>query len=339
MTRLAATFTPSIMNGATWWTWFLHSTKYAIKLMASFWGAIDKATREDANFGGRDHANGFDKLEPHTPIFWQNGTGGLLNHADFFDTIEQNVRIYCADVQSLDKGLIRLQSGEEIPAQALLCGTGWVPSLQFFTPEQCVELGLPHSRKDDPPDEEALWAQLEAAADKKVLASFPSLANPPPHYHKPVTQTPYRLYKHIAPLHDAASPDGDRSTAFVGHICVGNYFHGVECQAMWATAYLDGSLALPRLRARQEDVALFTTWCRRRYLNNGEKGNWMTFELVGYTDRLLEQLGLKSHRTGWFWDLFDPCMARDLVGVKDEYVRQYGCDGVEAAGAKMDAGE
>ena len=67
MTRLAATFTPSIMNDQTWWTWFLHSSKYGIKLMSSFWASVDKATRVDANFSGRDHAKGFDKLEPHTP--------------------------------------------------------------------------------------------------------------------------------------------------------------------------------------------------------------------------------------------------------------------------------
>ncbi|MCJ1381095.1 monooxygenase [Xylographa soralifera] len=334
MTRLAATFTPSIVNDQTWWTWFLHSTTYGIRLMNSFWAMVDKATRVDANFSGRDHAKGFDKLEPHTPIFWQNGTGGLLNHADFFDTIEQNVRIYCADIQSLDKGLVRLKNGEEIPAQALLCGTGWVPSLQFFTPEQCTELGLPHPRKDEPSDEAAHWAQLEAAADKKVLAFFPSLANPTPHYHKPVTKTPYRLYKHIAPLHDADSPDGDHSIAFVGHVCVGNYFRGVECQAMWATAYLDGSLVLPSSKEQEEEVALFTTWCRRRYLNNGEQGNWLTFELVGYTDQLLEHLGLQSHRKGWFRNWFEPCMAKDLVGLKEEYVKKYGCDGVETVETK-----
>ena len=201
-----------------------------------------------------------------------------------------------------------------------------MPSLQFLSRDLCIELGLPYSLVDHPSDERKLWSQLETAADGKVLASYPQLANPPPHYHKPVALTPYRLYKHIAPVNDLDNTPDGRSIVFIGHICVGNYFRAVECQAMWATAFLDGKLALPSVEERREEVALFTAWCRRRYLNNGERGNWMTFELVGYTDRLLEQLGLSSHRKGWFRDLFEPCVARDLVGLKEEYVGKYGRD-------------
>ena len=97
----------------------------------------------------------------------------------------------------------------------------------------------------------------------------------------------------------------------------------MEAQSIWATAYLDNKLALPEAEKRQEEVALFTAWCRRRYLNNGEQGNWMTFELVGYTDRLLEQLGLKTHRKGWFKDLFEPCRVSDFRGLEEEYKEKY----------------
>ena len=93
---------------------------------------------------------------------------------------------------------------------------------------------------------------------------------------------------------------------------------------MWATAYLDKKLALPDASARQKEVALFTAWCQRRYLTNGEKGNWVTLELVGYTDRLLEQLGLKSHlKASWFRNYFEPCKQSDFKGLKDEYVERY----------------
>lgn len=54
---------------------------------------------------------------------------------------------------------------------------------------------------------------------------------------------------------------------------------------------------------RQEGVTLSTSWCWRRYFNHGENVLWMIFELVGYTDRLLEQLVLKTHLRGWFRDL------------------------------------
>ena len=49
----------------------------------------------------------------------------------------------------------------------------------------------------------------------------------------------------------------------------------------------------------------------------------MTFELVGYTDRLLEQLGLKTHQKGWFKDLFEPCKASDFRGLEEEYKEKY----------------
>ena len=67
MTRLAATLTPSFMNGETWWTWFLHSSRYGVKMMSSFWESVDKETRKEANFEGRESLQGFEKLSPHTP--------------------------------------------------------------------------------------------------------------------------------------------------------------------------------------------------------------------------------------------------------------------------------
>ncbi|KAL8703559.1 MAG: hypothetical protein Q9201_003263 [Fulgogasparrea decipioides] len=319
-TRAAATFTPSPMVEETWWTRFLHSSKIGTSLTRSFWAAIDKDLRKEADYEHRENVGGFQELSPHTPIFWQNGTGGLLNHSDFFSLIAQNVKTYCADISTLDRNLVRVQSGEEIPCDAILCGTGWVPSLQFFSREQKVELGLPHAWSDETPAEQEAWAELEATADETVLSRFPLLADPPPHFHKPVTHTPYRLYNLIAPLFDVET---DRSIVFIGHIIVGNYFLGVEAQSMWATAYLDRKLDLPDAKERRKEVALTTAWCRRRYLTNGEKGIFITFDLVGYTDQLLKQLGLKTHRKKWFKNWFEPCRQSNFRQLKNEYVGKY----------------
>lgn len=251
-------------------------------------------------------------------IFWQNQTGGLLNRPDFWETIAENAQIYEGEILELDKKAIRLHSREEIPTDALLCGTGWSPSLDFFDEDLLAELDLPHnptSLSAKKPDAET-WTQLEGEADRTVLAHFPQLAHPPPHYKKPVERTPYRLYNGMAPLNSD-------SIVFVGHVLVGSYFRAAECQAVWATAYLDKQLSLPLRESRQANIALVTAWCRRRYLSNGEKGNWMVFELIKYTDRLLEEVGLSSHRKGWFADLFVPCVASDLSGLKDEYVQRY----------------
>lgn len=107
---------------------------------------------------------------------------------------------------------------------------------------------------------------------------------------------------------------------------MGDYFPVVQCQSMWATAYLDGKLALPSSQEQQKEVALFAAWNSRRYLSSGDEGNNMTFELVGYCDSLLQDLGLKSHRRGWFKDLFAPFVASNFAGLKDEYSKKYGSD-------------
>lgn len=186
-----------------------------------------------------------------------------------------------------------------------------------FSANLLAELGLPHLLTISLTEEQQKWARLQEEADQKVLTHFPQLGNPSDHYQAPIQSTPYRLYKCIAPLNCD-------SIAFVGHVLVGSYFRAAECQAIWATAYLDKQLAMPSLEERQAEVALFTAWCRWRYLSRGERGNWMVFELISYTDDLLEGVGLSSHRKGWFSDLFVPCVASDLKGLKDEYVRKYG---------------
>ncbi len=205
-----------------------------------------------------------------------------------------------------------------------MCGTGWVPSLQFFSEEQCAELGLPHLPNDS--KEDLRWTELGAEANKKVLSTFPELASPPPHYLKHAVKTPYRLYRNLVPISESGSKDaGDRSIAFIGHIGVGNYFLTVEAQVMWAMVYLDGKLVLPEKGEQERDVATFVSWCRKRYLSSGLEGNNMTFELLGFVDTLLADLRLASHkRKGWFKSWFGTVWARNLKGLKEELVERWG---------------
>ncbi|RDL38616.1 uncharacterized protein BP5553_02956 [Venustampulla echinocandica] len=169
-----------------------------------------------------------------------------------------------------------------------------------------------------------LLMRRSTGKSSKVLATFPQLANPPPHYHKPVKETPYRLYRYIALVSKLITSAEDRLIVFIGQIGVGNYFPIVECQSMWATAYLDRKLETPSWDVQEKNVTLFTAWCRRRYLSGGERGNNMTFELIGYMDGLLEDLGLSSHRKGWIKDLLAPSMTSDFAGLKEEFIQKYG---------------
>ncbi|RAL65893.1 hypothetical protein DID88_005556 [Monilinia fructigena] len=93
-------------------------------MMNAFWGAVDEETGKDADFNGRKGLQGFEKLNPHSSTFWQNATGGLPNQADFFDTIAEHVRIYCADLSNLEKAKLRLHNGDVVLEDAITCGTG-----------------------------------------------------------------------------------------------------------------------------------------------------------------------------------------------------------------------
>ena len=251
-------------------------------------------------------------------LFWQNGTGGLLNRSDFWETVAPNVHIYLDDVLEVHKKLIRLKKGDEIACDVLLCGTGWdAASFDFFEPEHLVQLGLPHLHKYEPSEESKLWARLEQHADPEILEQFPMLANPPEHLHRPSSTTPYRLYNGIGPLKD-------ESIVFIGYSIVTNYFQGVECQAIWATAFLDQNIKLLSLEYKQAEISKMIAYNKRRYLSSGERGNYVAFESNFYLDKLLREVGLSSHLGGWFKNYFIPRTAQDLAGLKDEYLAKYG---------------
>jgi hypothetical protein len=55
----------------------------------------------------------------------------------------------------------------------------------------------------------------------------------------------------------------------------------------------------------------------------------MTFDVIGYTDTLLRDLGLHSNRKGWFKDIFSSVWARDFRGLKAEFMEKYGYNGIE----------
>ena len=321
-TRMLSTLSPSLFNPSSWWSLFLQHTQFGRKQLMGFWDSLHKTVVEAPKFDSRGpeaKQNGFAELKPHTPVFWQNQGAGLVNRADFWDTIAQNVQVHHADIEELTGGAIVLKDGSTVPADAILCGTGWVPSLDFFDQATLAELGIPQPLENYPSDQAEMWNALEKEADTTVLDRFPLLGSPPEHYHTPVKHTPYRLYNGIAPLQD-------KSIAFVGHVLVPNYFRVAECQAIWTTAYLDNKINLPPLEQRRNEVAMFVAWCRRRYLSNGDRGHWMAGEQTRYTDRLFHQIGLSSHRRFWLWDAFFPSSKKDLHRVRAEYMKKFGRD-------------
>jgi len=247
-----------------------------------------------------------------TRSFWYTGPLGLAQHDDFWDALARNVHVYRNDISSMKPHSIVLDDGSEIPVDVLLCGTGWKSDYPFFSKKQAHSLGLPHSPEEDSPEDAKLWKYLLESADQRVLAEFPILGSPPPHRKPEVPTTTMRLYNCIAPLEDL-------SVVFLGRAYLSNSFRTAEAQAIWATAYFDGNVKMPSLEQAQRDVAYMNAFSRRRYPSHGAAGDFLFFELIWYTDKLLGELGLKSHRKGWWADWVEPCLATDFKGVKDEY--------------------
>jgi dimethylaniline monooxygenase (N-oxide forming) len=249
-------------------------------------------------------------------FFWQNGPGGLVHHDDFWDQVAENVQVYRDEIKSLNEKVVRLEGGLEFPCDAILCGTGWHPSIEFFDNQLLIQLGLPHNKKDDPEEDREKWSKLTDEADKEICDMLPMLANPPPAPIKKTSRTPYRLYQGIAPIHDD-------SIVILNHVLTGNKLLAAEVQAIWAVAYFDKHIALPSVEEREKDIARWIVYSRRRYLSNGQLGNAINFDSITYADRLLKELGLSAHNKSWWNQQFEPFWPRDLGRAWVEYLKKY----------------
>ena len=250
----------------------------------------------------------------NSSIFWCTGPVGMIQREDFWDTIARNVLVYRESIAEVRERSILLENGSEVTTDAIFCGTGWLTKYPFLSTQQSVQLGLPHAKNDDPPETARKWELLLQAADKEVIARFPQLANPPACFKRPQTTTTTRLYNCIAPLTDS-------SIVFLGAAYLPNAFRAAEAQAIWATAYLDGNFQLPLQDQAEQEIEYMAAFSNRRYPNHGAAGNYFNMDLVGYTDKLVHDVGLVSHRRRWWWqDFFLPCVASDYSGIKDEYL-------------------
>ena len=242
----------------------------------------------------------------------------MIQHEDFWSTIAGNVSIHRSNIRTMQEKSILLENGSVVLSDVLFCGTGWSQHYPFLSKQQVAEFGLPHDPEEDDKELYQKWTSLLDAADQQVLMQFPALANPPPNLRYPNENTGTRLYNGITPLNDD-------SIAFVGHILLSNSFRNAEAQAIWTTAYFDKKIELPETEQAEKEIAYMNAFSKRRYPTHGATGAYFHFDLVGYTDKLMRDIGLKSHRKGGWWaDLTAPCLASDFKDIKDEYLSKFG---------------
>ena len=298
---------------------WIHSTLPGPTLLQRIWRRINTKAWQEADYDRPDgKENGFHNLKPDTELFWQNDSTGINQRADFFDTIAKKVAVIREDIlQMCDNGIV-LKDGTVVEADTVICATGWKIEHPYYDQTTAATLGLPVDVGSVNCIIEAHWNGLLDGAVKDVHHVLPVLdsqwaktCGDPKSSHTELT--PFRLWKCIVPLHD-------QSIMFVGKLMLGNHFRNAEVQALFACAMLSGILELPPLEDREHDVARTIAWCRKRYPGGkGKLANWFYWDMVPYTDMLLAELGLRSHRKASTWkDLFRPCFADDLADLIDE---------------------
>ncbi|KAF2677010.1 flavin-binding monooxygenase-like protein-like protein [Lentithecium fluviatile CBS 122367] len=311
--RAMASLSVCIFTPESWWTVFLNRTVIGRAFLRTVWGFLQGELYERADYDREDgKENGFKNLKPDTGLFWQNDSSGVTLHPDFFDTFATKVKVYREDFDHIDKEAICLADGTRIETDAIVYATGWKQTTPYLEPETAYTLGLATNLSAENPEKAKKWAALEKVADAKVLHRFPILKDPPPCYKAERKSTPFRLYKSMIPIHD-------HSIAFLGKLMMANHAYCTEVQALFAVAVLDGVLTLPETAVMQEEVALVRAWQERRYPAKGYMGNWFFYDIVPYTDAMLAELRLSSHRTGGMKDFVRPALASNLRGLLAEY--------------------
>ncbi|PQE21196.1 hypothetical protein CJF31_00012137 [Rutstroemia sp. NJR-2017a BVV2] len=129
------------------------------------------------------------------------------------------------------------------------------------------------------------WAHKSPFLAEKQTVEF-GLPHPPEDDPEPTSKI---LYNGIAPLNDG-------SIVFVGHVVLSNAFRSADAQAIWLTAYFDGNAKIPSSEQATKEIAYAKAFSKRRYPAHGATGNYFHLDLVGYTDKLMADVGLESHK-------------------------------------------
>jgi dimethylaniline monooxygenase (N-oxide forming) len=161
-----------------------------------------------------------------------------------------------------------LSNGEILSSDAAVFATGWDYRTTIFDPAETLAVGSTTPLKDEDEETRAYWQVIYAEVDRDVTELLPILAHPPAHFERPVSYTPYRLYRHIVPSQLAA--DDDRSLAFLGLVASVQTSIHAEISALWGISWMEGLLDLPTSKAEMDyDIAKVNAWSARRYLSRG----------------------------------------------------------------------
>ncbi|KAL5361192.1 hypothetical protein BJX96DRAFT_176009 [Aspergillus floccosus] len=304
-TRLMTYLSPSMFNTKTWLGSFFHRTFMGRWLTSAHWDFITYMSEKAAGFG---EAGSIESLKPdlEQSCFWCDSSLGLITITDFWDTLKKgNLNVVRDNVEVAKKGSVLLQSGKEIKCDYVLSATGWGDHFAFLSPELKEELGIPAyggNHDGDDGKKGSFWYAHDKAAEESVAKSIPLLRGGPKqdtwHPDRKPTKRRWRLYNRCIPLDCART--GDRSVAILGQIHTTQTPTIAGIQSLWAISYMLGEIDLPDENTMIKEVSEYLAWVRMRYGSVGERYPYALFDWIGYLDRLLKEMGLKSRRKSNF---------------------------------------
>jgi dimethylaniline monooxygenase (N-oxide forming) len=221
-----------------------------------------------------------------TTQFWSNAGLGLVTLPDFWPTLhDPSLTIRRDVIESIKSKSITFASNERIDTDYLILCTGWGDHFGIFDAEHKAKIGLPAygDNLDAVKDDGGIdWESYYKEADKAVDEQLPFLAKPPKtprtETSDPSQQKRWNLYRRVVPVSMAAK--GDRSLAILGQIHTIQTPLVAEVQSLWAILYLLGEMELPDVNTMAKEVALWNTWTRKRYLNQGQKHTYSLYDFL-----------------------------------------------------------
>ncbi|KAK0644425.1 hypothetical protein B0T16DRAFT_460485 [Cercophora newfieldiana] len=328
-TRMASSFSPSIMNTSGFWYHFLQRSSPGLALTKFYWRVSTYLSSSHANYGANEN---MEKLRPQphdSGMFWGSGGIGIASAPDFWKVLHSgDVTIRKGEIESFSHGnVVNLKDGYSFETDFVIMCTGYDKGYKAFTPELRSQLGL-YYRLDDP---KSRWAEIDTRAAAIVDDKLPFLRESPEPscgWESQPSHGPNRHYRRLIVPELAAN--GDRSILFPGQI------HSVftpltgEVQALWGAAWMLGYVDPPPQDDMELEAATFNAWTRKRYLEQGKKHAYFIYDYLSYIDTLMGDLGLRVRRKSNFVaEQFSPYRPSDYKGLIQEYLRSRGETGEE----------
>ncbi|KAF2151224.1 FAD/NAD(P)-binding domain-containing protein [Myriangium duriaei CBS 260.36] len=315
-TRLLSWFSPSPWgdeDGFSRIRNFLHGTTVGRWIVRGFWHVLSS---DVVQANGYDNNEETAKLKPWNSAFWTASGISIANYKqNVFDMVrEGKIRVHIANVTNLEKNTVHLSTGEIIPADALICATGWrkEPSLSYLN----FSVDIPYS------DIEV--EKLANHADEAILTRFPELKNQPKVPSTTPEPNPLRLYRFILPTSALAT----KNIALAGAASTVSTSICAHIQALWICAFFDGKLRRTPSSTIEavEEAVMSSQWGKWRYpCGYGPTLPDLAFDVVPYFDLLVRDLGLETRRKGGGWkEVLTPYKPGDYEGLVAEYLQAQG---------------